>query len=147
MKTRIDAGFFVYKEEGNMQVNLTEIIIALIGIVFTGVVIPLSRAAFAWLKEKTQSEALRCAIDEAQTVADGVVAALQVNVVEGLKTGNADGKLTMDEAREVMDVAIGQFLCDISEKSLEVIEHNADDAAQFIANMIEQRLTLYKRVR
>lgn len=130
-----------------MQINLTEIIIALIGIVFTGVVIPLSRAAFAWLREKTQNEALKSAIEEAQTVADGVVAALQTNVVEGLKAGNADGKLTVDEAREVMDMAIGQFLCDLSEKSLEIIEQNADDAAQFIANLIEQRLALYKKER
>lgn len=130
-----------------MQINLTEIIIALIGIVFTGVVIPLSRAAFAWLREKTQNEALKSAIEEAQTVADGVVAALQTNVVEGLKAGNADGKLTVDEAREVMDMAIGQFLCDLSEKSLEIIEQNADDAAQFIANLIEQRLALYKKAR
>lgn len=128
-----------------MQVNLTEIVIALIGIVFTGVIIPLSRAGFAWLKEKTESEALKSAIDEAQTVADGVVAGLQQNVVEGLKAGNADGKLTADEAREVMDLAIGQFLCDLSEKSLEVIEANANDTAQFIANLIEQRLALYKK--
>lgn len=147
MKTRKNAGFFVCKEEENMHINLTEIIIALIGIVFTGVVIPLSRAGFAWLKEKTQSEALRSAIDEAQTVADGVVAGLQSNVVEGLKLGNVDGKLTLDEAKEVMDMAIDQFLCDLSEKSLELIEQNSDDAAQFIANMIEQRLALYKKVR
>lgn len=128
-----------------MQVNLTEITIALIGIVFTGAIIPLSKAGFAWLKEKTQSEALKSAITEAQTVADGVVAGLQQNVVEGLKAGNADGKLTADEAREVMDTAIGQFVNDLSAKSLKVIEANADDAAQFIANMIEQRLAIYKK--
>ena len=80
-------------------------------------------------------------------VADGVVAALQTNVVEGLKAGNTDGKLTVDEAREVMDMAIGQFLCDLSEKSLEAIDQNADDVAQFIANIIEQRLSLYKKAR
>jgi len=130
-----------------MQVNITEIIIALIGVVFTGVVIPLVKAAFDWLKEKTRSEALKSAIEEARTVADGVVAGLQANVVEGLKVKSADGKLTADEAAEVMDMAIGQFLCDISEKSLEIIERNADDAAQFIANLIEQRLSVYKKER
>lgn len=128
-----------------MEVNLTEILIAIIGIIFTGVIIPLVRAAFVWLKEKTDNEALKRALDEAQTVADGVVAGLQVNVVEGLKAKNADGKLTADEAKEVLSTAIGNFLGNLSEKSLEVIENNADDASQFIANLIEQRLNLYKK--
>ena len=128
-----------------MQVNITDIIIALIGIAFTGVIIPLVRAAFVWLKEKTQNEALMSAIEEAQVVADGVVAGLGANVVEGLKRKNEDGRLTADEAVQVMETAIGQFLCNLSERSLEVIESNADDVAEFISNMIEQRLTVYKK--
>lgn len=128
-----------------MQVNLTEIIIALIGIVFTGVIIPLVRVVFVWLKEKTQNEALKSAIEEAQIVADGVVAGLGANVVEGLKQKNEDGRLTADEAMQVMETAIGQFMCDLSERSLEVIEKNADDVAEFISNLIEQRLAVYKK--
>ena len=128
-----------------MQVNLTEILIALIGIVFTGVIIPLVRAVFVWLKEKTQNEALKSAIEEAQVVADGVVAGLRANVVEGLKQKNKDGRLTADEAKQLMEMAIGQFLCDLSERSLEVIERNADDVAEFISNLIEQRLAVYKK--
>ncbi len=128
-----------------MQMNITQIVIALIGILFTGVITPLVRAAFVWLKEKTKNEALKSAIEEAQMVADGVVAALGANMVQGLKESSADGKLTAEEAREVMETAIGQFLCDLSERSLEVIEQNADDAAVFISNMIEHRLALYKK--
>ena len=128
-----------------MQVNLTEILIALIGIVFTGVIIPLVRAVFVWLKEKTQNEALKSAIEEAQIVADGVVAGLGANVVDGLKQKNEDGRLTADEAKQVMETAIGQFLSNLSERSLEVIERNADDVAEFISNLIEQRLTVYKK--
>jgi tryptophanyl-tRNA synthetase len=128
-----------------MQVNLTEILIALIGIVFTGVIIPLVRAVFVWLKEKTQNEALKSAIEEAQVVADGVVASLGANLVEDLKKKNEDGRLTTEEAKQVMETAIGQFLCDLSERSLEVIESNADDVAEFISNLIEQRLAAYKK--
>ncbi len=128
-----------------MQVNLNEILIALIGIVFTGVIIPLVRTVFVWIKEKTKNEALKSAIEEARVVADGVVAGLGANVVEGLKQKNEDGKLTADEAKQVMETAVGQFLCDLSERSLEVIETNADDVAEFISNLIEQRLAVYKK--
>ena len=78
-------------------------------------------------------------------VADGVVAALSANVVEGLKEKNADGKLSAQEAKEIMEVAIGQFLCDLSSRSLAFIEDNADDAAEYIANLIESRLALSKK--
>ncbi|MBT3320512.1 MAG: hypothetical protein HN389_12205 [Clostridia bacterium] len=128
-----------------MEVNLTEILIALVGIVFTGVIIPLVRVAFVWLREKTQNEALLSAIEEARMVADGVVAGLQVNIVEGLKEKSTDGKLMPEEAKEIMEVAIGQFLCDLSSRTLAVIENNSDDAAEYIANLIEARLALSKK--
>ena len=128
-----------------MQINGTEILIALVGLMFTGVIIPLVRAAFVWLKERTQNEALKSAIEEAQMVADGVVAGLGANVVDGLKAKNEDGKLSSQEAKEVMEAAIGQFLCDLSNRSLEVIESNADDVAEYIANLIESRLALSKK--
>ena len=128
-----------------MELNLTEILIALVGIVFTGVIIPLVRAVFVWLRERTQNEALLSAIQEARMVADGVVAGLQVNIVEGLKEKSPDGKLTPEEAKEIMEVAIGQFLCDLSSRALAVIESNADDAAEYIANLIESRLALSKK--
>lgn len=128
-----------------MQVNGTEIVIALVGLVFSAVILPLVRAAFMWLKNKTRSEALMAALEEAQIVADGVVAGLQANVVDGLKAKSEDGKLDADDIREVADMAIEEFIRDLSARSLAVIEENADDLIAYIGNLIEARLVKAKK--
>lgn len=122
----------------------TQIVIAAAGLVFTGVVIPLFNAAFAWLRGKTQNEALLAALAEAQAVADNVVASLQATVVEGLKRGSADGKLTAGEAREVAGMAANMFLSDLSARSLALLEQNADDVAAYVGHLLEARLLRLK---
>ena len=123
-----------------MQINVTEIVIALVGLVFSAVVIPLTRVAFVWLKGRTQNEALRSALDEVQTVADNVIAQLKVNVVDGLKEKSEDGRLSAEEACGVMDMAIGMVVSDLSARTLTLIEDNADDITAYISNLIEARL-------
>lgn len=128
-----------------MQVNGTEIVIALVGLVFSAVILPLVRAAFVWLKSKTKNEALSAALEEAEVVADGVVAGLQANVVDGLKAKSEDGKLDADDVREIADMAVDEFIRDLSARSLTVIEENADDLIAYIGNMIEARLAKAKK--
>lgn len=128
-----------------MQIDGTQIVIAAVGLVFTAVIVPLVRAAFAWLKGKTKNEAMQAALGEAQRVADGVVASLQATVVDGLKQKSADGKLSADEALDVADTAIEMFLSDISARSLELIAENADDVTAYIGNLIEARLAQLKK--
>ena len=128
-----------------MQIDVTQIIIAGVGVLFTAVIVPLVRAAFGWLKGKTHNEALRAALDEAKTVADNVVASLQASVVDGIKRRSADGKLSAEEAMEVADMAVEMFLSDISERSLALLENNADDVTAFIGNLIESRLAQLKK--
>jgi hypothetical protein len=127
-----------------MQINVTEIVIWVVGLVFTAVVIPLTKAAFGWLKGKTQNEALKSALSEAQTIADNVVASLQANVVEGLKSKSADGKLSTEDIKDVGSRALDMFLSDISGRSLSVIRENSEDITQYIGNLIEARLMAAK---
>lgn len=122
----------------------TQIVIAAVGLVFSAVVIPLVKAAFAWLKGKTQNEALLTALDEAKTVADSVVASLQATVVSGLKAKSADGKLGIDEAKEVARKALGMFLSDLSANSMAVLKNNADDLTAYVSNLLEARLLCLK---
>ena len=128
-----------------MQIDVTQIIIAGVGVLFTAVIVPLVRAAFTWLKGKTSNEALRAALGEAQTVADNVVASLQASVVDGLKKKSADGKLSAQDAMEVADMAVEMFLSDISERSLALLEAGADDVTAYISNLIESRLAQLKK--
>jgi len=122
----------------------TQIVIAAVGLVFSAVVIPLVKAAFAWIKEKTHNEALYAALDEAQTVADQVVAGLNATVVGELKAKSADGRLSVDEAKEVAQKALNMFLSDLSARSLAVLENNADDLAAYVRNLLEARLFYLK---
>ncbi len=122
----------------------TQIVIAIVGLMFSAVVIPFVKAAFAWLKEKTQNEALYTALDEAQTVADQVVAGLNATVVDGLKAKSADGRLSADEAKEVALKALDMFLSDLSARSLAVLENKADDLAAYVGNLLEARLHYMK---
>jgi len=127
-----------------MSIDVTEIIIAVIGIVFTGVVIPLIKALFDWIKSKTASEALKAALDEAQSVADIVVLSLQQTVVDDLKAKSADGKLTAEDAKTVAQKALTQFMHNVSSKTLEVLQNNADNLGDYIRDLLEARLKVLK---
>ncbi len=130
-----------------MQIDWTQLIIAAAGLLFSAVIIPLVKAAFGWLKSKTENEAVQAALAEAQAVADTVVASLQQTVVQGLKQRSADGKLTADDAREVADLAVEMFLSDLSARSLAVIEENADDIIAYVGNLLEARLLRLKEAK
>lgn len=128
-----------------MQINITEIVISIVGIVFSAVIIPLTKAAFSWIRERTRSEALLTAMDEAEAVADNVVASLQASLVEGIKAKSADGKLSADDVRTVAAKAFDMFVSDLSAKSLAVIADSADDIGAYVRNLIEARLLASRR--
>lgn len=118
----------------------TQIVIAAAGLVFSVVIIPLVKAAFAWLMSKTENEAILMALDEARTVADNVVASLKVTLVDELKAKSSDGKLSAQDARDVAAKAKDMFLSDLSAKSLDVLSSSADDIAAYVSNLLEARL-------
>ncbi len=118
----------------------TQIVIAAAGLLFSVVIIPLVKAAFAWLMSKTENEAILTALNEARTVADNVVASLKATLVDGLKAKSMDGKLSADEAREVAEKAMNMFISDLSARSAEVLSSNADDLTAYVSNLLEARL-------
>lgn len=126
------------------MIDWTQVIIAVVSLVFTAIIIPLVKAAFTWLKTKTESEALLTAITEAQTVAETVVMNLQQTVVEDLKAKSADGRLTADEISNIASMALEQFYSDISEKSLALLESHTDDIEAYIKRTIEAQLLKLK---
>jgi hypothetical protein len=125
----------------------SEIVIAAVGLVFSAVVLPLVKAAFTWLKSRTENEAVQTALDEAKTVADNVVASLKATMVDGLKAKSADKKLSAAEAQEVTKKAMRMFLSDLSQRSLEVLGSNADDISAYVGNLLEARLLALKEGR
>ena len=128
-----------------MQVNGTQIVIAVVSLVFTAVIAPLVRAVFVWLKTRTKSEALSSALSEAAAVADSVVAGLEATVVGAMKQRSADGKLSAEDAKSVAALAVDTLLRDLSAGALAVIERNTDDLAAYISNLIEARLAQFQK--
>lgn len=126
------------------MINWTEILIALIGIVFTAVIIPLAKAGFTWLKTKTENDMLLTAISEAEIEAKNIVNALQQTVVDGLKSANEDGKLTEDEAKEVMKLAVHQFFSDVSVSTMTILDSKTDDIMEYIKNLLESKIAQNK---
>lgn len=125
----------------------TQIVIATVGLVFSAVVIPLVKAAFVWLENKTENETMRAVLDEAKTVADNVVASLKATAVDAMKAKSADGKLSTAEMKEVAQKAMDMFFSDLSARSLEVLENSADDLAAYVGNLLEARLLCLKEGR
>ena len=123
-----------------MNIDVTEIIIVIIGLVFTSIVMPLLATVFKWLRSKIDNEALLTTLTEAQTIATNVVSNLQTNVVTALKVANKDGKLTADEITNIKNQATKMFLSDLSNQSYNVIRSNADDITKWVENMLEAQL-------
>lgn len=128
-------------------IDWTRYMITATGLVLTGVVIPLINAAFAWFKSKTRSEKQHTALEEAHEVATNVVASLQQTIVDNLKAKSTNGKLSIDDAKEIGQKAIMMFLSDLSDESRKLIEANADDFYAYIGRLIESRLFYLKASR
>ena len=125
-----------------MDINLTQIITAFISLVLAPVIILLVKVAIDWLKSKTKNEGLKAALDEAQIVADNVVSGLSASIVDELKI---EGKLTKEAAGEILDEAVTLFYDDISTRSVELLESNAENIRAWIKRLIEQRLAVSKK--
>lgn len=127
-----------------MGIDLTEVVISVISLVFTCVIVPVMTALFKWLRSKTKNDALITALSEAETIATNVVSSLQANVVEALKSASEDGKLTDQEVADIRKKALNMFLSDLSKKSYDVINANADNIAAWVQNLLETKVTSIK---
>ena len=126
---------------------LVKAIISIIGIVTATVIPILTKVAFAWLKEKAGliqeqklSTALVMALDEAEIVAGNVVAGLEATLVYQLREKSKDGTLSKEDIELITQTAFESFKSDISAKSYELLENNADNIMAAVGNLIEKKL-------
>jgi len=126
---------------------LVKAIISIIGIVTATVIPILTKVAFAWLKEKAGliqeqklSTALVMALDEAEIVAGNVVAGLEATLVYQLREKSKDGTLSKKDIELITQTSFESFKSDISAKSYELLENNADNIMAAVGNLIEKKL-------
>jgi len=109
--------------------------------------------AITFLKKKTElikDEQLRNiiqrALDEANEVADQAVLATQQKFVDNIKKAREDGKLTKEEAKEAMDMAISYFKTHITDESLKILEELYIDVDKWLEDFLEAKLGQLKYV-
>ena len=73
-----------------------------------GLAIALMVKAFGWLKSKTDFEKIKNIIGIVEEAVSGVMATLSDAVIADLEAKCADGKLTMEEAKEVVDMIVAK---------------------------------------
>lgn len=127
------------------MIDWTEILIVVVGLVFTGILIPLVRVAFKWLVAKTEQTRWQKIVHQLSVVADNAVAYTQASFVDALKEKAADGKLTLDEAKEAVGVAIDYVKANSSTEVKNFILDTAIDMEEYIRGLIEQRLAVSKK--
>jgi len=109
--------------------------------------------AIAFLKKKTElikDEQLRNiiqrALDEANEVADQAILATQQKFVDNIKKAREDGKLTKEEAKEAMDMAISYFKTHITDENLKILEKLYIDVDKWLEDFLEAKLGQLKYV-
>ena len=109
--------------------------------------------AITFLKKKTElikDEQLRNiiqrALDEANEVADQAVLATQQKFVDNIKKAREDGKLTKEEAKEAMDMAISYFKTHITDENLKILEKLYIDVDKWLEDFLEAKLGQLKYV-
>jgi len=85
-------------------------------------------------------DALDRALQEAQAVATESVAYANQKFVEDLKEKAADGKLTADEAREAMSIAVQYFVTHISQESARILKAALGDIGTWVESLIETKV-------
>ena len=126
------------------MINWTEIIIVLIGLVFTGILIPLVRKLFQWLDAKTEDTVWNKVVNELREVADNAVAYTQQSFVDALKEKAEDGKLTPEEAKRALGIAMEYVIANSSQEAQDFITNTAVDMEEYIRGIIEKRLIVWK---
>ena len=94
-----------------------------------------------WLKMKTGSEAIAAA----GKIVETTVNELAATTVKDLKTAAIDGKLTLEEAHKVKDIALGRIKTQLPPAVAKAAGLAIGDLNTFISGTIEQKVIEAKK--
>lgn len=115
-------------------INWTEIITALLGIILTGLVIPLAKAGFDYLVNKLKDERLQAAMLEASDMVYAAVGQVNQVFVDQLK---AAGEFSPDKAAEAAKMALRITLESLSERAQRTLIENKGNITDYLTTKIE----------
>lgn len=133
--------------DGLSSVETTLLVLAITATL--GFVVPyvlkLLKKATEEVQGKTQNRFLQTVVGLVSDTAKAVVERLNQEVVDGLKEKSADGKLTMEEIKEIQDKAVNILLSTLSEEAKTAIAVVFGDVKTFLTLLLDSKVEEVKR--
>lgn len=124
----------------------TQIIISLITLVIAPCAIVATKSLFSYLAAKTKDARLQAVIADVGTAVSTAVDSLSQTVVEGLKAQSADGKLTKEDAKKILNEAATKAESMISASTIAFVQEQGKDVGEYLIDKIEAYIAAKKGV-
>ncbi len=129
-------------------VNLSEILIPLIGLLITALIgfgIAYLQAKVQEIKHKAARESLQAALAEAEYQAANAVKAVQQTLVDNFREAAEDGKLTDEEKQLALETAKEAFLNSISVGALDTLKAAVGPVEDWLTELLEAKVLELKK--
>lgn len=124
----------------------TQIIISLITLVIAPCAIAVTKSIVSLLAAKTKDARLQAVIADVGTAVSTAVDSLSQTVVEGLKAQSADGKLTEEDAKKILNEAASKAESMISATTIAFVQEQGKDISEYLVDKIEAYIATKKGV-
>lgn len=124
--------------------QITQIIIAVITFVIAPFIIRLTNAKVAEIAAKTKDARLKAVIADVGSAVATAVDSLAQTTVESLKAASADGKLTADDAKSILNQAATKAESMLMADTIAFVQSQSKDVGEYLVDKIEAYIKTQK---
>ena len=117
--------------------QITQIIIAVITFIIAPFVIRLTNAKVVEIAAKTKDARLKAVIADVGSAVATAVDSLAQTTVESLKAASADGKLTADDAKSILNQAAAKAETMLTADTIAFVQEQSKDVGEYLIDKIE----------
>ena len=128
------------------MIDWTEIIITIVSLVIAPCLIALTKAAVKALSAKTKESKLKEVLADVESAVSTAVDSISQTVVSEIKEKSKDGKLTSDEAKQVLSLATTKAETLLSVSTMAYIAENGSAIADYLVDKVEAYIALKKGI-
>lgn len=124
--------------------DLLILVVTALGAVLTKLIAQAGSKALAWMDANVHSATFKCATEKLTEISSLVVVNTEATMVRDLKAASADGKLTAEEGRQVMENALAEAKEFLGEKGLaelqECLGHAGEEGKAVIDRLLKSHI-------
>lgn len=124
----------------DVVVSITPMVVAVVGAILSMAIKKFS----TYITTMTDNKKVEFAIERLTFTTNTVVTALSQTVVDGVKKASEDGKLSLNDAKEIKSNAINEVLNIMNKDMIDIIKGHVGDFDKFIDDKVEQSVTNLK---